>query len=112
MTREEFAKQGWTGGMTARYEGDIYDVANCDFEDFTVGLVNKGDTAGNILVLPCEEVEIQEELTCDICGNLFAIDDTGVSTHSADNGGELDGDHVPYSLDREKSLSSDAEKGN
>ena len=59
---------------------------------------------GEALILSCEEVNIQEELTCDICGNLFTIDDTGVATHSADKGRELDGDHVPYSLDKEKSF--------
>lgn len=40
--------------MKAKYNGCIYDVANCDFEDYTVGLL----IAGVIVELPFEKVEI------------------------------------------------------
>jgi hypothetical protein len=56
MTKEEFKKVKWTGKMKASYNGDLYMVANCDFEEYTVGLVkNEEDTP---MEVPCEGVEI------------------------------------------------------
>ena len=43
MTLDEFNNQGWTGGMRAEFEGKVYDVINCDFEEKTVGLEIGGE---------------------------------------------------------------------
>jgi len=55
MTVEEFDAQGWTGQMKAKYVGIIYDVANVDFEEKTIGLSRNG---GLILEIPCGKVTL------------------------------------------------------
>ena len=54
MTVDEFDKIRWTRGMRAEFQGRIYDVVNCDFEDATIGL----DIDGELLEVPCELCEI------------------------------------------------------
>lgn len=58
MTREVFSNTGFTGGMKATwdtrpYGAKEYDVANVDFEKFTIGLTL--DNGVNILEIACEE---------------------------------------------------------
>jgi len=55
MTVEEFDAQGWTGQMKAKHVGIIYDVANVDFEEKTIGLSRNG---GLIIEIPCGKVTL------------------------------------------------------
>lgn len=78
MTREEFKKVGWTGKMLGEHEGYIYPIANCDFEKYTVGLLDTqmGNNVGSIGVhmledgklescCATEEVESIKEIPCE-----------------------------------------------
>ncbi|OGS70778.1 MAG: hypothetical protein A3F91_09705 [Flavobacteria bacterium RIFCSPLOWO2_12_FULL_35_11] len=58
MTLIEFDNQRWAGGMKAEFEGKIYDVINCDFEEKTVGL----DIKGLLVEIPHTLCTIVDEL--------------------------------------------------
>ena len=61
MTKEQFKRQGWTGGMKAKillttlYTG-IYDVVSVDFEYETVEV----EIDGQCLDFACEKIELIE----------------------------------------------------
>lgn len=59
MTHEEFNNTGWTGGMRAIYKDKVYDIANCDFERKTIGLL----IDGGIKELHHSEVNIEPYVT-------------------------------------------------
>jgi len=60
MTFEEFDNTGWTGQMKAKYKSKIYDIASCDFEERTIGLLLNIDGADkdSISWVRCEACEI------------------------------------------------------
>ncbi len=55
MTREEFSLTKWTGEMYGSHQGSVFPIANCDFEEYTIGLQLKDES---IVELPCESVNI------------------------------------------------------
>ena len=38
MTVNEFSLTRWTAGMTARYDGEIYPIVSCDFDEQLIAL--------------------------------------------------------------------------
>lgn len=56
MTKEEFDRTGWTGGMKAIYNGKEYEVLSVDFEDKTIDLID----ADGIETVNCEKVYLIE----------------------------------------------------
>ena len=54
MTIQEFDTIRWGAGMRAEFQGRIYDVVNCDFEDKTIGL----DIDGELIEVACKLCKI------------------------------------------------------
>lgn len=61
MTIDEFNKTGWCCGMKAKYKGEIYPIASCDFEEKLVALpgVTLGTDEPNWI--RCENIEIIDD---------------------------------------------------
>ena len=57
MTIEEFNAQRFGAGDRAIYNGKIYDVASCDFEEQLIGLVGVVEGSEEISWVRCENVE-------------------------------------------------------
>lgn len=54
-TTTELSPQGWTGGMTAIYQGKEYDVITVDFDEDLIGIDFFGD--GEPSFKRCESIE-------------------------------------------------------